>query len=77
MSLEGIKAVIEQLMEGPKWAGNIVCKTSLKALRKAGVVRYDPKAQDKDPSVKHMPGAYVLNDLKGIDDADSREMEEL
>jgi len=64
MGAAGVKvtqehAVLEQLREGPVWAGNIVSKGGLRELKKAGRVRYDEGARDHYDGTL---GAYVLKE---------------
>ncbi len=60
-----LEAAYDQLLDGPRWAGNLVSKTGTRELVELGVVVYDSMAQDPElgyGSKQFMvpPGAYRL-----------------
>lgn len=54
--------VLIQLMSGPVWGGNIVCKTGLRTLRNLRVAGHDALAVDQYDGTR---GCWVLKVTRG------------
>lgn len=48
-----------QILMNPTWDGNLISKSDRDTLRDAGLIWYDKTAQDPDPCISHITGAWV------------------